>query len=389
MGGERHRATTSRPLRHPDRPQPSFLLPLSVIPAQAGTRAPPPSFLRRQEPAPPLPSFLRRQEPAPPSPSFLPPPQPSFPHSHTHTHQTTPTTQPTNTTAPNTPHGNRIAVGYSPPPTISAPAPNGAKHPHRIRRAQRKHPRRSPNNQQPRRSPPPPPRRPPAKPAQPLPHPNQLPPHKLPTPTSSTYSDHPVRIVANHQQQATTPKRTPPQAPNPVIPAPPQPVIPAQAGTTTSTHHAHPHPVIPAPPPTVIPAQAGTRATPPSFRPPSRHSCAPPPSFLRRQEPPHPRTTHTPIPSFPRPPPSFLRRQEPPHPRTHPPTPPLPNSSLPPFRGEARWGVGGHEPAPQFVSPPIPPAAPTPHLRRARPFRHFCAPTPVIPTHAGTTLYNT
>ena len=36
----------------------------TVIPAQAGTRAPVPSFLRRQEPAQAVPSFLRRQEPA-------------------------------------------------------------------------------------------------------------------------------------------------------------------------------------------------------------------------------------------------------------------------------------------------------------------------------------
>ena len=46
--------------------------------------------------------------------------------------------------------------------------------------------------------------------------------------------------------------------------------------------------------------------------------------------------------------PSFLRRQEPTHPsvRLHP------NSSLPPSRGEVRWGVGSHKPAPPAVPRP-------------------------------------
>ena len=63
------------------------------------------------------------------------------------------------------------------------------------------------------------------------------------------------------------------------------------------------------------------------------------------------------------PPPSFLRRQEP---TRHPPTPsspPLfPNSSLPPSRGEVRWGVGGIERLPTALQ----------HSNRF--FRHSCAP---------------
>ncbi len=148
-------------------------------------------------------------------------------------------------------------------------------------------------------------------------------------------------------------------------------------------------PPTPAPPtrhsrtphPSVIPAQAGTRAPNPSF-------LRPKPSFLRRQEPPPPPNPTPPFPnsslppfrgearwgvestepppapapphphpSFPRPHPSFLRRQEPPRPPT--PHPPFPNSSLPPFRGEARWGVESTEPPPA-PAPPHPPSFPPP-----------------------------
>jgi len=67
---------------------------------------------------------------------------------------------------------------------------------------------------------------------------------------------------------------------------------------------------------------------------------------------------------------------------------PLSNSSLPPFRGEARWGVGGNE-------PPPPPPAPRP-CRPRRPLRCSCSlirpacpphpsflPPSVIPAQAG------
>ena len=60
---------------------------------------------------------------------------------------------------------------------------------------------------------------------------------------------------------------------------------------------------------------------------------------------------------------------------THPtPSPSSPIQSLPPFRGEVRWGVGSHEPTHHARPAPIP----TPRLRRPRPlrqpahFRHSC-----------------
>ena len=175
-------------------------------------------------------------------------------------------------------------------------------------------------------------------------------------------------------------------------------------------------------------------STPPSFPRPL-------PSLLHRQEP------TAPLPPSPRPLPSFLRRQEPtaplpsfprplpvipaqagtratstvaPHPQFIPPTPhpphPLPNSSLPPSRGEVRWGVGGREPPPAAEPPPAPsgahprlrhPCTPLPSfLRRQeptaclpsflRPLRHSCAgrnprylhrrpPSPIHPTNPSPT----
>ena len=132
-------------------------------------------------------------------------------------------------------------------------------------------------------------------------------------------------------------------------------------------------------------ASTANRATPqsPAPRPdrprlsPFRHSCALLPSFLRRQEPTpltlppllRPSSRHSCAPL-----PSFLRRQEPPN--KPPPLPnssptydekgaQIPNSSLPPLRGEVRWGVERHEPAP--------PIAPRPNRPRLSPFRHSCA----------------
>ena len=64
----------------------------------------------------------------------------------------------------------------------------------------------------------------------------------------------------------------------------------------------------------------------------------------------------------------------------------IPNSSLPPFRGEVRWGVEGSEPPPGHIHTSIPPTvipAP-PTVIPAPPFRHCCAPI-VIPAQAGTT----
>ena len=79
------------------------------------------------------------------------------------------------------------------------------------------------------------------------------------------------------------------------------------------------------------------------------------------------------LPVIPAPFPSFLRRQEPP--ATH--TPPFPNSSLPPSRGEVRWGVG----APSQHQPLSNTPNRLPHHSRAPP-RHSRAPPPSLPRHS-------
>ena len=102
---------------------------------------------------------------------------------------------------------------------------------------------------------------------------------------------------------------------------------------------------------------------------------------LRQRSSGRPMSTRSPRPTSPpsplRPSPSFLRRQEPPlSPHTHPPhtrthTTPFPNSSLPPFRGEVRWGVGGPERPPAAERQPAPskahPHPRPPQLSRRRP----------------------
>ena len=114
----------------------------------------------------------------------------------------------------------------------------------------------------------------------------------------------------------------------------------------------------------------------------SHHSHAPSPPFPR------------PLSVIPTPPPSFLRRQEPNRPPRRPtppaaPTPrPFPNSSLPPLRGEVRWGVGGPERASAVASHSNRPLHP-PCRHVALPtilaalIRHSRAPS-VIPAQAGT-----
>ena len=140
-----------------------------------------------------------------------------------------------------------------------------------------------------------------------------------------------------------------------IIPAPDS-VIPAQAGTH----------------PTVIPAQAGTTPAPEPVIPAQAGTTPAPEPVIPAQAGTHP--THASPPT--------------------PPTPtPFPNSSLPPSRGEARWGVGGNEhttaPAPTTPAPPIvipaqagttpaPPATPAPPTVTP-------APPTVIPAQAGTT----
>ena len=175
----------------------------------------------------------------------------------------------------------------------------------------------------------------------------------------------------------------------PAIPAP-LIVIPAQAGTRATAHRrATPprrHPLSPsflrrqepAQPPTPLPQR--TKQLPqensslPPFRGEARRGVGsierlpavfrrpPPPSFLRRQEPARPPTV-APPPSFLRPLSSSLRpliRHSCAGRNPHPPTPlpqrtkqlPQENSSLPPFRGEARWGVGGAERPPAALRHP-------------------------------------
>ena len=126
-------------------------------------------------------------------------------------------------------------------------------------------------------------------------------------------------------------------------------------------------------PPIARPPTAHAAPTPP-FPPPSRHTRAP----LR-----HSCAGRNPRPSrHTRAPPSFLRRQEP-----LTPTPTLfPNSSLPPSRGEVRWGVGvpsvrhrsraPRSPTPlplhhPHAPPPVAPCAPHPSF--LHPLRHSCA----------------
>ena len=101
-------------------------------------------------------------------------------------------------------------------------------------------------------------------------------------------------------------------------------------------------------PPSVIPTQAGTRATSP-------------PSFLRRQEPPNK------PPLLPNSSPTYDEKGA-----------QLPNSSLPPLRGEVRWGVERHEPAPPIAPRPDRPLL-RPNRPRLSPFRHSCAPPPATP----------
>ena len=65
---------------------------------------------------------------------------------------------------------------------------------------------------------------------------------------------------------------------------------------------------------------------------------------------------------------------------------PQENSSLPPFRGEARWGVGGTErpPAPEWPPAPLPPPSLRPIVIPTPPHPPYIpAPLPVIPAQAG------
>ena len=180
-----------------------------------------------------------------------------------------------------------------------------------------------------------------------------------------------------------------------VIPAPPS-VIPA------------PPSVIPAPPPSFLRRQeppANTHRSPNSSLPPSKgevrwgvgvpsrphRSCAPrspTPRPLRHSCTPSvipapPSVIPAPSPSYPRPHPSFLRRQEPPA-NIHR----SPNSSLPPGRGEVRWGVGVPSRPHWSCAPRSPTPRPVRHTRAPSvipaPPSVIPAPPSVIPAQAGT-----
>ncbi len=182
-------------------------------------------------------------------------------------------------------------------------------------------------------------------------------------------------------------------APLSVTPAPPT-VIPAQAGTHASTHPHIPYPVPNSSlPPTrgeVRWGVGGSERPPASEWPPALFESAltlPPcraptvtPTPLS-VIPAHLFVIPVPFPSHLRPPPSFLRRQEPTHPRTHTSPTPSPIHPSPPTRGEVRWGVEASEPAPPSCTPIAFLSFPRPkpsHLRPASsfpyPFRHTCAP---------------
>ena len=166
---------------------------------------------------------------------------------------------------------------------------------------------------------------------------------------------------------------------------------------------------------------------PPSPRTPSRHSCAPSRHSCAGRNQPTPRPPLFPNSSLPpsrgevrwgvgrheRAPPLASHRDRLRHSSPPPPLPPpslrpllvipaqagtnpplFPNSSLPPSRGEVRWGVGApsvrhqsrHAPiarGPLFFATTAPSVIPAPLSAPLRPFRHSCALS-VIPAQAGT-----
>ena len=184
--------------------------------------------------------------------------------------------------------------------------------------------------------------------------------------------------VRRHEPRAN---HTAPQSPAPLPqpsspPPPPYPRSPSSFLRRQEPKRTHPFPNSSLPPlrgevrwgvRRCEPAHQSHRAPIARTAPPNRHPRAP----IARTAPPPP---------YPRSPSSFLRRQEPK--RTHL----FPNSSLPPLRGEVRWGVRRREPrtnhtAPQSPAPlpstaiPAPQSpAPLPPNRHTRaPFRHSCA----------------
>ena len=160
-------------------------------------------------------------------------------------------------------------------------------------------------------------------------------------------SSHPL----SHQRRRAPPNplATPPPPllhPPPSFLRPP-PVIPAQAGTTSRARQP-----TPTPPPPNLPPERGEVRWGVEARDHAQSLLRPAPvihaatSAGAHQTPPA-----TPPPSFLRPPPSFLRRQEPRRAPANPPPNPFPNSSLPPLRGEVRWGVEARDRARSLLRP--------------------------------------
>ena len=124
------------------------------------------------------------------------------------------------------------------------------------------------------------------------------------------------------------------------------------------------------------------RERPPATEPPPALSGAHPPTVI-----PAPLTRHpcTPHPSFLRPLsviPAQVGTPQPPAPRI----PPLPNSSLPPTRGEARWGVERRERPPAAEPPPALFGAHPQSRHSCAPIRHSCAGRNQATSGAGTRL---
>ena len=363
MGGGTQRPTTTHPLPHPTPRHPCA--PLLVIPAQPGTHTPVPSFLR---PLPVIPAQAGTPTPHPPL----------SPHAHPH-----PTTPFPNSSLPPFRGEARWGVGGTDRPPTIAPASIPLHSP----------PTTHPAIPAPLRS------VIPAQAGTPRPPAPQLAPTSrrhtqlLPHPPPTRHPPSPI-----HPSKNTHTPHTPP--PPPIHPSP---LLGGRlgGGWEATTHHHPPSPTPRAPPPPV--PSFLRRQEPP--RPPPRHSCAPRsviPAQAGTRTPPIPSSLRPPLPVIPAQ--AGTRTPHPPlSPHAHPhPTTPFPNSSLPPFRGEARWGVGGNDPPPPTLShtPRTPPprsvipaqagtrATPSPSPSRhscAPPFRHSCAgrnphtPRSVIP----------
>ena len=232
------------------------------------------------------------------------------------------------------------------------------------------------------------------------------------TPPRTPNNPEQIRTNLNKPEHRRTPR--PDREPSRITPTTPKKNKPRTPPPPTATSHPlrhsrTPHSVIPAPPP-VIPAQAGTHPPqhPPLFpnsslppgrgevrwgvggneRPPAvvsrpnrpLHTLCRPcrPTAIPAHPPRHSRTPHSVIPA----PPPVIPAQAGTHPPQH--SPLFPNSSLPPKRGEVRWGVGGNKRPPTVVSCPNRPLhTPCRPCRPsdipAHPPRHSCPPPPSFP----------